>query len=321
MTGEPACPSCGSHARRPWRVAREAFGGNRFAIERCAGCGLGITAGDPPPAELLAFYDYGSLDAGRRFGLLGPWLRRLRASRVRFVAALLPQPDRALDVGCGDGSFLVGLGGLGWEVLGTEVDPRVAATAQERLGDRVVVGEIEALEAPARELGLVTFWHVLEHLPRPGEALARARERLRGGGLVVVEVPNLASWQARLGGQAWLHLDVPRHRYHFDPATLRQVALAAGLEPVSSRTPFSLDLGVYPGFQTVLAGLGLGAFLFTDVLRPGRPGWWRRPEGLLHLALAPLFALIAPIAIAAEAIAALAGRGGVVRAVFRRPPA
>jgi hypothetical protein len=35
---------------------------------------------------------------------------------------------------------------------------------------------------------------------------------LKPGAGLLVGVPNLASLQARIGGQYWYHLDVPRHR-------------------------------------------------------------------------------------------------------------
>jgi hypothetical protein len=109
---------------------------------------------------------------------------------------------------------------------------------------------------------------------------------------------------------------VPRHRHHFERGTLVRLAAGARLAPVETSTPFSLDLGAFGLFQSLAAGAGLGAFLFTDVARPHRPGWWRRPRGLLHLALAPLLAGLAIVAVAVEAVAAAAGRGGVLRIVF-----
>lgn len=49
----------------------------------------------------------------------------------------------------------------------------------------------------------------------------------------MVGVPNLASVQARIGGERWYHLDVPRHRTHFTPAGLARVLERSGLAPVA----------------------------------------------------------------------------------------
>ena len=45
----------------------------------------------------------------------------------------------------------------------------------------------------------------------------------------MVSVPNNDSLQARLGGEDWLHLDIPRHIYHFAPGSLTRLVEQAGL--------------------------------------------------------------------------------------------
>ena len=62
----------------------------------------------------------------------------------------------------------------------------------------------------------VTFWHVLEHLENPGEALVAAGRLLKSNGWLVVAVPDYASLQAKLFGKYWFHLDLPRHLHHFE---------------------------------------------------------------------------------------------------------
>ncbi|MFQ5344107.1 MAG: methyltransferase domain-containing protein, partial [Anaerolineae bacterium] len=63
-------------------------------------------------------------------------------------------------------------------------------------------------------------WHVLEHLHDPLGTLMEVRCLMHPSGRLVVAVPNVASWQARVAGRQWFHLDLPRHLYHFDPQTL-----------------------------------------------------------------------------------------------------
>ena len=82
-------------------------------------------------------------------------------------------------------------------------------------------------ELPSSAYDVVAFWHVLEHLDDPVAALHRVRPTLRPGGCLIIEVPNWSSLIARLTGSYWFHLDLPRHRVHFTPASLRRaVALA-----------------------------------------------------------------------------------------------
>ncbi len=50
------------------------------------------------------------------------------------------------------------------------------------------------------------------------------------GGRLIVAVPNLASLQARIGGDRWFHQDVPRHRTHFTSAGAVAIVSGAGFE-------------------------------------------------------------------------------------------
>ncbi len=74
----------------------------------------------------------------------------------------------------------------------------------------------------------VTFWHVLEHLDDPVEVLTRLRTYVKPRGVVLAAVPNFGSWQARFTGASWLHLDIPRHLYHFTRRSLVKMFKAAG---------------------------------------------------------------------------------------------
>jgi Methyltransferase domain len=84
------------------------------------------------------------------------------------------------------------------------------------------VREIELVDFHDRlgEWAAVVFWHSLEHLRNPHGALRHACSLLRPSGLLIVAVPNLASWQARWLGDRWLALDLSRHLVHLPAQTL-----------------------------------------------------------------------------------------------------
>lgn len=315
---ERPCPICG---QRRWVRAFEAaevFGGEKFALSRCD-CGVLATDDDLGIDSLARFYHYrGGADAGERFrGPLEPLMRVLRRLRVATVTYGNRTPGRVLDVGCGRGTMLAALAERGWDVYGTELNDAIAASARAVLGDRIRTGPFESVELPAAPFDVVSFWHVLEHLDNPRAALQRARSILRPGGTVVIAVPNVESWQARLTGRSWLHLDVPRHRWHFSAATLRALAAGVGLQHVRTRH-FSLEYGPYGLFQSVVARAGLGHSLFTRILRPtGQRPRWQEPAFWGHLAMGLPLAAAALTSIPVEAIAAALGRGGAIVAVFR----
>tara|TARA_B100001971_G_C17757317_1_gene318470 strand:- start:19 stop:390 length:372 start_codon:yes stop_codon:yes gene_type:complete len=107
---------------------------------------------------------------------------------------------------------------LGWQVVGSEISVSKARSATEANQVAVFVGELDALHSSA-QFDFIILFQVLEHVSEPFTVLRRCADLLSSGGAIVVAVPNFSSWQARLFGKSWLHLDVPRHQYHFSPKT------------------------------------------------------------------------------------------------------
>ena len=115
---------------------------------------------------------------------------------------------RLLDVGCGDGSFLLAAQREGWEVAGVEINPEPA----RRAGLHIVEAIPQAHQAGPFDC--ITLWHSLEHMPDINAMMQQLRKLLNRDGTVIIAVPNNNSLQAKVFGKDWLALDVPRHLYH-----------------------------------------------------------------------------------------------------------
>jgi methionine biosynthesis protein MetW len=112
---------------------------------------------------------------------------------------LLPPGGRMLDVGCASGGLLALLRTRAGHLAGLEISAG-AATAAAQVADHVVQGALEDPGLPFEPVSfdLVVLADVLEHLADPAGGLARAVGWCRPGGAVLVSVPNVAHWQARL---------------------------------------------------------------------------------------------------------------------------
>jgi SAM-dependent methyltransferase len=88
---------------------------------------------------------------------------------------------------------------------------------------------IETTTLPLESFDLVLMYHVLEHVRDPDVALANAAKLLKGGGRLVVAVPNLRSAARRLFGQNWFGYQLPEHLWHFSERNLGDIARRAGL--------------------------------------------------------------------------------------------
>jgi SAM-dependent methyltransferase len=265
---------------------------------RCAACRVATTDPWPDDAALAAAYGEWYRPQAGRFSGPGDWvLRRSRAQLAVRVDAQAP-PGPVLDVGAGDGTLVAALRARGRDAVGLERDPGDAPG--------VVAGEIADVGTPQ---AAVVLWHALEHLPDPAGALRDAAYRLAPGGLLVVAVPNAASLQARLFGDRWFGLDVPRHLFHFPAA-----ALTARLRELGLRVTGVSHLRggqILFGWLHGLVGALPGHVDLYDAIR--RPGARRRPLTAPARAAALAAAvLVAPVALAGAALEVLLRRGGTV---------
>lgn len=189
---------------------------------------------------------------------LGPIVARLLPKRRWFADRLVRHLNcprgsgRLLDVGCGDGTFLVEMRGAGWEVQGLEPDPDAAALAR-KAGVPVVETPLEEAGFEAESFEAVTMSHVIEHMHDPVDALRTCRHILRPGGTLWVATPNLESRGHALFGRDWIGLDPPRHLVLFTRASLANALEQAGFAPPSFKVDYSAER-VFPPSATVAAG-------------------------------------------------------------------
>ena len=182
----------------------------------CASCGAATTDPWPSVEELERAYSRYRPASGRFAGIGDAVLRRTRARLAARIDRVAP-PGPVLDVGAGDGTLLDALHERGRDGLGLERDSRRADVRE---------ADITALQ---EQWSAIVFWHSLEHLPAPAPAIDHAARHLRPRGLLMVAVPNAASLQARVFGDRWFHLDLPRHLVHLPAAALSARLRSLGL--------------------------------------------------------------------------------------------
>jgi len=247
------CNLCGSAQTKPLAVVPDLLL-ERLTVEatlvQCTRCGLVYQNPRPTPSEIGEHYPpaYESY-ADHTVQPKHNWLLQQAVEygtnkRCRFVTRH-KRAGRLLDVGCAMGTFLLGMRKqANWTVAGVELNQAVARLASERHGLDIFPGTLEEAAYPDASFDAVTLWDVLEHLHDPRHGLQEIHRILRSDGVVVIRVPNLASWDAKLFGSRWAGLDAPRHLYIFTPEILSALLEKAGFRVVDH----SCAIGSYMTF-------------------------------------------------------------------------
>ena len=273
---------------------------------RCARCGVATTSPWPSDEQLSAAYaDWYRPESGRFSGLGDKVLRRTRSALAERLHRILP-PGPVLDVGAGDGTLAGAFVRRGREAVGLE--PYAS-------GPHIRNAEIEEVDGT---WSAIIFWHSLEHLRQPARALGHAATLLSPGGRLVIAVPNATSFQARVFGDRWLALDLPRHLVHLSPPALLSKVEALGLrvERVSYMRGGQVVFGWVHGFVGKLPG---HPDLYDAIRRSEARQATHNPVLRLYALTAAVAAL--PFALAATAVEVAARSGGTIYIEARREPA
>lgn len=244
-----------------------------FKLSRCVQCGLVLTSPRPSTADMDWLYnnEYFLPVRGGLGTKIGDLTTRERASFVQKYV----RSGSVLDIGCGLGGFLANLPSNRFEVSGLEPYQGLFASVVEPLRSRIQFKPFDTADLAENAFDLITLWHVLEHMPQPLKALEKVFRLLKPGGCLILEVPNLASLEARWLGPFWYHLDVPFHFWHFTPSSLRTMVSKAGFR-VEAQPSFTLTRPIL-----LLNYLILGANSMHSWCRAAL----RLPSGLLDRAV------------------------------------
>lgn len=173
-----------------------------------------------------------------------------------FLTGLTPKS--VLDFGCAFGATLQHFRRGGSAVRGYELTDGFVNYGRNVLG-LDIVQEKDPLPADKGKHDLVICYHVLEHVPKPVETLAKLRECLAPGGVIYLSVPV---WFEQLDEPSGNHTVDFENLFHIDhiqvfsPRSIRRVISQAGLKIVKEDTEcyghtflLSPEKGEEPAFQ------------------------------------------------------------------------
>lgn len=244
-------------------------------------------------------------------------LNFFRARKAKAISNYLKEGDRYLDFGCGDGELLYQISKQGnYQLDGIEIEGKAAQRAAQRKEVELFVGELTEADYPDNYFQLVSMIHVFEHLPNPSEVVNILSQIIREDGYLIIEQPNIESWQAKVFKGKWLHLDPPRHLNFFGPDALTRLLGQYGFKEVE-RSFFSPQFSPFGTQQSLLNLLFKKRELLYEHLKGNKT--YTKDQSRLSLGLQKLFHWLSfPLFIFTDLLASFFGRGGTMKMVYKR---
>ena len=156
--------------------------------------------------------------------------RRSALKHLRIIEQRTAK-GRLLDVGCGEGDFLLTASRRGWtELAGLDISAaagRSASTVAE-----IQCGTISDCMMKPNSFDVVTLFDSIEHLPDPGTELRRIRALLRPGALLYAITPDASGLIARMMRRYWFQLKPGEHLFLYSRRSIRRLLEESGFHDI-----------------------------------------------------------------------------------------
>lgn len=239
-----SCQICGKDNTEPVFRKHDRFGIDTrpFGIVHCSACDFFYVNPRPEPESLIRFYPETYAfqeEAGEPAAGLARFLKSaeafyrnqgLRHDINRLLKVTGKKKGMMIEIGCGTGDRLRILREKGFQVLGIEPAEASREYGRKHFGLPILEARLEDWDGPEAPADTICIFNVLEHLPYPLEQLKRLASWLAKDGLLVLQIPNASSLQAKWLGARWSSMDVPRDLFYFSPRAMRTAAGLAGLK-------------------------------------------------------------------------------------------
>lgn len=243
-----SCPLCRSSRIKHTLTCTDFYATNeKFELFACEDCGFVFTQGFPSGTSINKYYNSPNYisHSDTNKGIINAVYHQVRKYMLKRKTRLVIKEShrdsgKLLDIGAGTGYFANAMKRRkGWEVEAIEKNADARAYAFSKFG--IKVKEEAALNLyPEESFDVVTLWHVMEHIEDLDKLWNTLYKVLATKGILIVAVPNQASYDAKKYGAYWAAYDVPRHLWHFSPSTIHKLAAKHGFI-MAERYPMPFD--------------------------------------------------------------------------------
>ncbi|MCC6139907.1 MAG: class I SAM-dependent methyltransferase [Nitrospira sp.] len=212
----------------------EAFHASTRRYVACPACGLVFLSPRPSSTEVEEYYreNYdGSYGAAESSADRQP----VFASVLAHLLEWRKPPGRLLDIGCGDGAFMMLCREAGWTCSGVEVSQGAAARARAK--GHEVLSPVDLDHLTSGRFDAVTLVNVLETVTDPAAMIGAMTRQMTSQGMLAIRVSNGLFHHAVRTPVRWCgaQYDQAFHLFSYSPNALRTLVEHCGFEVLSLR--------------------------------------------------------------------------------------
>lgn len=224
--------SCGSQ-----RIVVDYFKYSSLKINVCQQCGLGWQS---TPQTSNGYFSWAE-DIYTESKLR----TKMYIDRVKRIRSFNPSPKIWLDVGCAGGGMLSVAKDIGYDVEGVEPGKETAEYVGKQLGIKIYPNILNEAKLKHSEYGVISYFHVLEHISNPVEELDLIKRFLHHQGILIIEVPDFGAFSWKFMGKNHRHLS-KGHIYYFTKASIFKLLENNGFKILlMQNVPYFVSLSWY----------------------------------------------------------------------------
>ena len=169
---------------------------------------------------------------------------RFGKERIKLMSRFVKGPKISyLDIGASSGYTVEAAAEVGWDAIGTELNPSAVKFAQVR-GVNVIEGGLDHVDIKDKKFDVISLFDVLEHILEPMELLQAVLNNLADDGILVLYLPNYTSASVMLLGLDSHTIRPTHHLTYFTPETIISFLDSAGMN-VEYMITEGLDIADY----------------------------------------------------------------------------
>ena len=180
--------------------------------------------------------------------------------KLQYILKEIGSNRLVLDVGCGDGLLSHKIKEKGNEVIGVDISSYAKELAEKR-NVQVLLHDLEIIPWPftAKQFDVIIGSEILEHIFNLNDFLKECYRILKNNGLLLLTVPNIVYWKARLKFLFGKFYDQSHkgHYHYFTIDTITNLLAINGFQVVKSIGigGFPITVAIYNLFPSLAGNL------------------------------------------------------------------